>query len=99
MFSDLRINQLGPDRLELSERAALVGSNQARVACHVGGEDRGQTARLAHVCSPTASRKPERKISRCSGFRNWVPEGTTTGVRDRSRLTIVRASSSRPICA
>jgi hypothetical protein len=31
-------------RLEALERAFLVGAHQSRVARHIGGEDRGETA-------------------------------------------------------
>jgi hypothetical protein len=51
------------------------------------------------LTSPIASRKPDNKSSRCSGFRRWLTSGITTGVMVRSRAMTSRASSSRPICA
>jgi hypothetical protein len=41
-----------------------------------------------------ASRRPDRKNSRCSGSRQLSALGSTTGVRVRSRPTILFASSS-----
>src|ERR1700737_3575000 len=49
--------------------------------------------------SPAAKRRPRKKSSRSSGLRQYIARGTTTGVMVRSRPTISRASSSRPICA
>jgi hypothetical protein len=69
MRGDGRIKQLGPDCLESLESAVLVCPHQARVARHIGGKDRGETARLAHASSPVASRRPDRKSSRYSVFR------------------------------
>ena len=66
----------------------LVRSNQARVTCHIGSVDRGKTAGLAHAASPTAKRRPDKKSSRCSGFRRKLASGTTTGEMARSRSTI-----------
>jgi hypothetical protein len=39
--------------LEALVRAFLVRPHQARVACHIGGEDCGETASSRH-CSPEA---------------------------------------------
>jgi hypothetical protein len=52
---------------------------------------------LAHDASPTARCRPDRKSSRCSAFRYWLASGITTQVMPLSRVTISRASSSRPI--
>jgi len=41
---DLRIDEFAAMRLEAIERAFLVRSHQPRVARHIGGEDRGETA-------------------------------------------------------
>jgi hypothetical protein len=46
-------------RFEALVRAFLVNSHQARVARHIGGEDRGETARLAHASSPNAIHRPD----------------------------------------
>ena len=61
--------------------------------------DRGEAAGLAHIPSPAAERRPDRKSSRCSGFRKGMTLDTTTGVISRNRVTISRASSSRCIWA
>jgi hypothetical protein len=69
MLGDLRLDQLPKVRLQPLVRALLIRPHQARVPGHVGGEDRGEAARLGHVVSPAARRRPDRKSSRCSGFR------------------------------
>ena len=51
------------------ERSFLVRPHQPRIARHIGGQDRGEAAGLAHAASPAARRRPDRKSSRCSGFR------------------------------
>ena len=63
------MEELAAERLEAFERAFLVRPHQPRTPRHIGGEDRGKPARLAHVVSPAARRRPDRKSSRCSGFR------------------------------
>ena len=70
VLGDLRIEELAAQRLEAFERALLVRPHQPRIPRHIGGEDRGETAGLAHVASPAAKRRPDRYSSRCSGFRN-----------------------------
>ena len=45
---DLGIDQLREMRSETLMRAFLVRSHEARIACHIGGEDRGQTAGRGH---------------------------------------------------
>jgi hypothetical protein len=57
------------------------------------------TAGLAHVVSPAANRSPSRKSLRCSGLRQCMALGITTGVTAWSRLIVSLASSSRPMCA
>ena len=44
MLADLRIDQFAQMRLEALVRAFLIGAHQARIAHHIGGEDRGETA-------------------------------------------------------
>ena len=44
MLADLRIDELDEMRLEAFVRAFLIGTHQARIAHHIGGEDRGETA-------------------------------------------------------
>jgi len=59
MLGDLRINQFAAMRLEAFERALLIRPHQARIARHVGGEDRGETAGRGHYSSGTpALRSP-----------------------------------------
>src|SRR5260370_27769844 len=99
MSLEVPIEKLGAQRLEAFERAFLVRPHQPRIARHIGGEDRGEAAGLAHVYSPAASRRPDSKRSRSSGLRNSTTLGTTSDVMALSRATIPRASSSRPICA
>ena len=44
MLPDLRIEHFAQMRLEAFVGAFLVGAHQARIAHHIGGEDRGQTS-------------------------------------------------------
>ena len=60
-------------------------------------DGRGETAGQAHASSPAARRRPDRYSSRCSSFRRLLASGITTEVMPRSRSTISRASSSRPV--
>jgi hypothetical protein len=50
VFFDLRVDQLATMRLEAIKRAFPVGPHQPRVARHIGGQNRGETAfdRLFH---------------------------------------------------
>jgi len=48
---DCRIEQFGPDRLERSERAFLVCSNQPLVTRDISRQDRGQSAGCGHNSS------------------------------------------------
>src|SRR6516162_6308467 len=99
VLGNLGIRHLGPDRRKPSQSPAFVGTDQPRIARHIGGEDRGKATGLAHVVSSIARRRPKTNKSTCSGSRNGFAVGTIIGVSARSRLTVVRASSSRPICA
>jgi hypothetical protein len=60
VVGDLRIDQLGTERLEAAERPFLVGFDQARIAGHIGGEDRREPPFDAsrtnglHAASPVA---------------------------------------------
>ena len=58
-------------------RADLVLPHQPRIARHIGGEDRCETAGLGHVASPTARRRPDRNSWQCSGLRHGRSLGTT----------------------
>src|ERR1700731_3829291 len=60
---------LDPYHFEGLESPALVRPDQPRIPRHVGGEDGGEAAGLAHVTSPAARRRPERNSSRSSGLR------------------------------
>ena len=86
-------------RFEAFARPLLVRTDQARIARHIGGKDRGETAGLGHFASPAAKRRPDRKSSRFSALRKFVTVGTTTDVIIRNRFTISWASSSRPMWA
>src|SRR6266446_1839437 len=93
VLGDLRIEELAAQRVEAFEGAFFVRSHQPRIPRHIGGEDRGETAGLAHVSSPAARRRPDRNSSRSSGLRKGRLSGTTRGVMARSFATIARASS------
>jgi CheY-like chemotaxis protein len=54
---------------------------------------------VGHPASPEANRRPDRRSLRCSGLRQCIAFGTTTGVTALSRSIVSLASSSRPICA
>jgi len=69
MLGDFRIKKLTAHGLEAFEGAALVGTNEPRIARHIGREDRREAAGLAHVASPPARRRPDSKSSRSSGRR------------------------------
>jgi hypothetical protein len=60
VLGDFRIDELAAQRLEAFQGAFLVRFHQPRVARHIGSEDRGETAGLAHVSSPAARRRPDR---------------------------------------
>ena len=66
---DLRIDQLAEMRFEAFVGSLLILAHQPRVARHIGGEDRGETAGHARAVSPVARRRPDRKSSRCSALR------------------------------
>ena len=46
-----------------------IGINMGDIPRHIGRQDRREPAGLAHCASPAAKRRPDRKSSRCSGFR------------------------------
>jgi hypothetical protein len=57
VLGDLWIDQLPAMRFEALECPLLVRSHQPRIACHIGGEDRGETAGRGHgYSSPPGSR-------------------------------------------
>src|SRR5262245_27380397 len=96
---DFRLNELPEIGFEALVRSFLVLPHRPGVAGYVHGENGGEAARLAHSVSPAARRRPDSHNSRCSVFRRKLRSEITTGVIARSRATISRASSSRPICA
>jgi hypothetical protein len=51
MPGNVWINQLSAMRLEAFKCPFLVYAHQARIAPHIGGEDRGETARRGHYSS------------------------------------------------
>jgi hypothetical protein len=89
----------GSSRFTALPNFSIVRSPRPYLPHHVGGEDRGETAGLAHPASPAARRRPDKYSSRCSGFLQFMALGTTTFVRLRSRSMVSRASSRRPMCA
>jgi hypothetical protein len=62
MFLDLGIGELTPQLLQRGERPLFIRPHQPRVASHIGGEDRGETAGLARdvLCDigSTINRRP-----------------------------------------
>jgi hypothetical protein len=68
-------------------------------ASHISGKDRGGAAGLAHVVSPIAKRRPDRKSSRWPELRSGEELANTPVVKARRCLTTSRASSRRPIWA
>ncbi len=60
VLGDFRIEELAAQRLEAFERPLLVRPHQPRIPRHIGGEDRGKAAGLAHDASPAARRRPDR---------------------------------------
>jgi hypothetical protein len=49
MLGDLGIDQLPEVRLEAFVRPLLIRPHQARIPCHIGGEDRGEAADGSHL--------------------------------------------------
>ena len=72
VLGDFRIKKLAAQRFEAFERAFVIRPHQPRITRHIGGEDRGEAAGLAHVSSPIARRRPDSSSSRCSTFRKYV---------------------------
>jgi len=77
VFLDLGIGQLASYSLKRSKCALLVLTHQPRVTGDIGGEDRRETAGLAHVASPATSRRPDMNNSRSSELRHGRSLGTT----------------------
>src|ERR1700731_2074773 len=63
MFGDLRIDEFLTVRLELAQRAFLVGAHQPAIAGNVAGENRGQPAVhlvVGHMMAPASLHCSER---------------------------------------
>jgi hypothetical protein len=58
VLGDLRVEELAAQRFEAFEGGALVDADQPRIRRHIGGQDRRETAGLAHFASPAARRRP-----------------------------------------
>jgi len=67
VLGDLRIDEIMPQRFEAFVRAFLVRSRQPRIPRHIGGEDRGETAGLAHSSGNPALRRPSTNTAAISG--------------------------------
>jgi hypothetical protein len=48
VLRDLRIDQFAQMRPQAFVGAFLIGAHQARIACHIGGEDGGEPAGRGH---------------------------------------------------
>ena len=72
VLGDLRIEELAAQRFETFERAFLIHAHQPRIPRHIGGEDRGKAAGLAHCVSPAARRRPDSSSSRSSRLRKQI---------------------------
>jgi len=55
-------------RLFLAGNAAHLSANPLAMPVPIRGQDRGETAGLAHCASPAANRNPDISSSRCSTF-------------------------------
>jgi len=64
VFGDLGINQVCSQRLEPVEGSFLIRPDQPRIPRHIGGEDRGKTARCGHAISLVTNRRPDSNSSR-----------------------------------
>jgi hypothetical protein len=89
MLPDLRIDKFAQIRFEAFVRAFLIGTHQARIAHHIGGEDRGQSAgggRGGH-CSGGANSRVE---------FNLLPAVLANSLRSARRDS---SNSSTPVAA
>src|SRR6516162_1838145 len=98
MLADLRVDELAAMRLEAFVRPLLVCPHQTRVARHIGGEDRGKTARGRHSSGIPASRRPAKKVAsdkaRTFGSPNDVIAFNRARLEYRSSLFSLWASAS-----
>jgi hypothetical protein len=58
VLGDFRIEEFATQRSEAFEGAALVSADQPRIAGHIGGEDRRETAGRCHSSGSPAARIP-----------------------------------------
>jgi hypothetical protein len=58
VLGDFRIEELAAQCFEAFERAFLIRPHQPRIPRHIGGQDRGEPAGLAHVSRQPALRRP-----------------------------------------
>jgi hypothetical protein len=58
VLGNLRLNQLPELRFQPLVRSLLVCSHQARIACHIGGQDRSEAPGPAQVSRQPALRRP-----------------------------------------
>jgi hypothetical protein len=56
ILADLGVDQLAAMRLQALVRPLFIRAHQARIACHIGGEDRGKTAGRGQGCGGSPSR-------------------------------------------
>jgi hypothetical protein len=104
VFFDFRIGELAAMRLELIECAFLVRSHQPRVARHIGGKDRGETAfdGLSHGFSSrsdnsTTAAAATEQLS-ALGEAGWRPGGRAqdAGTADAADNTAEKQTKRRP---
>src|SRR5215471_17970863 len=67
VLGDLEIDQFAAQCLKAFKRAFFVCSHQPRVPRHIGGEDRGETAALAHAGAPMPAQMATISLRRSSG--------------------------------
>jgi hypothetical protein len=87
VLADLRIDPFDEMRLEALVGAFLIGAHQARIAHHIGGEDRGKTAgsgRGGH-CSGGSNSRAEFNLPR-AGTRQFDAAEHSKFVQNRSAL-------------
>src|SRR5271167_1749623 len=95
VLGDFRIEEFAAQRFEASEGAFFIRPHQPRIARHVGGKDRGETAALAHVSGTPALRSPSRRRSSTSpeaGIFSLAQASEKSG-RRRSRLVTASAAA------
>jgi hypothetical protein len=97
MLADLRVNELAAMRLQAFVRALLVRAHQARVAGHISGQDRGETADSGHrLRGGQFFNKFTVKLSKapvlCVARPPLLDSRTTTFNRHRRRIPAARCA-------